>query len=158
MSHTFSTSSAESNLVGNIYYSHYYHWTGRLIDRYFHAIAPELFTAEGHLGEFRCVRSRVRHLREAMPFDSIDIVMALHAVYARGIQLRFDFYKLGANGQRIKLAFGDYEGIWTAAGRGAEPSEMPDLYRATLLGASRRADGARREDHVGDSSAALVAG
>ncbi len=132
---TFHTTSAESNLVGNIYYSNYYHWMNRVIDRYYHDIAPDLFTAGGMIGEFRCVRSEIRHLREAMPFDAIEVVISLKALYRKGTQLHFDFYKLAGNGQRIKLAYGDHDAIWCARGTSAEPADVPEVYRSALIDA-----------------------
>ena len=135
MRRTLETSSAESNLVGNIYYANYYHWQGRLIERYFYNVFPEWFTAGGQLGEFWCVRSSVAHLREAMPFDQIEVVMALEGLYQRGIQLHFDFYKVALDEPRIKLAYGEYEAIWVAKGAYIRACELPDCYRSVLIGA-----------------------
>ena len=156
MSQTFSTTLAESNLVGNIYYSNYYQWMNRLVDRFFYDIAPELFTAEGMIGEFRCQRSEIRHLREAMPFDRIEVVMALKAVYSKGIQLHFDYYKL-ANGQRIKLAYGDYDAVWAGRGNGAEAGPIPDVYKSVLIDACQETARRWTEDHAAQRSQPLFA-
>lgn len=126
----FYTSNAESNLVGNIYYANYYHWQNRVLERFFQALAPGLYTQAGCQGEFVCLRSEISHLREAMPFDAIEVVMALQQLYHQGLQLQFDFFKVEANGQRSKLAHGFYEGLWhTKTGTLAS---MPKAYLAAL--------------------------
>lgn len=133
MRYTFETSSAESNLVGNIYYATYYHWQGRLIERYFYNVSPEWLTSKEPLGEFWCVRSSVVHLREAMPFDQIEVVMALEGLYQRGIQLHFDFYKMAGGDQRMKLAYGKYEAVWVADAEYIRTCDLPDCYRSVLM-------------------------
>ncbi|WP_366887936.1 polyketide synthase dehydratase domain-containing protein [Rhodoferax sp.] len=127
----FSTTSAESNLVGNIYFANYYHWQKRLIDRYFQQLAPQLHTAHGMVGEFQFRKSQVRHLREAMPFDNIEVVMALKVLHTDAIQLHFDFYKLVSATERDKLAFGDCEAVWVQKGA-QEPSHIPAIYTGAL--------------------------
>jgi enediyne polyketide synthase len=146
LTQVFHTTSAESNLVGNIYYSNYYHWKSRLIDGFVHDISKTLFSADGRRGEFRCVRSAVKHLREAMPFDRIEVVMALQALYTKGIGLHFDFYKLADNGHRLKIALGDFEARWVDADA-VESSEIPDLLMSVLLGLCRISERGSSEDH-----------
>lgn len=126
----FYTSNAESNLVGNIYYANYYHWQNRVLERFFQALAPGLYTQAGCQGEFVCLRSEISHLREAMPFDAIEVVMALQQLYHQGLQLQFDFFKVEANGQRSKLAHGFYEGLWH--NRSGALASMPKAYLAAL--------------------------
>jgi len=132
MQQTFHTTSAESNLVGNIYFANYYHWQSRLIDGFFHGISPDWSTTGGSPGEFHCMHCEVKHLREAMPFDQIQVVMGLKGLYERGVHLHFDFYKRTDDGDRIKLAFGDWEAVWVIGAQGAEPCALPDRYLAAL--------------------------
>jgi acyl-CoA thioesterase FadM len=128
----FATSSAESNLVGNVYFANYYHWQKRLIDNFLHGLSPELYTAGGRVGEFHWRHSQIRHLREAMPFDRIEVVMALKRLSSHGICLHFDFYRLTGGSERIKLAYGECEAAWV--GKGSQtPSQMPEPYRLALL-------------------------
>jgi enediyne polyketide synthase len=128
----FNTSSAESNLVGNIYYANYYHWQNRIIDRYFQALNPKLYTQQGWTGEFQCLRSEINHLREAMPYDNIEVVMALQGLYESAVQLHFDYYKVEADGKRTKLAYGIYEALWVPRS-GNDLAKMPDVYLHHLL-------------------------
>lgn len=126
----FYTSNAESNLVGNIYYANYYHWQNRVLERFFQALAPGLYTQAGCQGEFVCLRSEISHLREAMPFDAIEVVMALQQLYSCGLRLQFDFFKVEPNGQRNKLAHGFYEGVWHS--KSGSLATMPKAYLKAL--------------------------
>ena len=122
---------SESNLVGNIYFSNYYLWQRKLIDRYLHQLAPAQFTAAGRLGEFHWRRGEVKHLREAMPFDDVEVGMALKALSANGVRMHFEFYRVGGNNERIKLAHGEAEAAWVARDA-LEPSPMPAVYLDAL--------------------------
>lgn len=126
---TLHTTSVESNVVGNIYYSNYYHWQQQIIERFLHEVASTA-ASKTPRGELSCTFSGVSHLREAMPFDSIEVVMALRGLYRRGVELHFDFYKLSGDGQREKLAVGEYQGIWVGESRRSE--ELPPAYLASL--------------------------
>ncbi len=128
----FDTASAESNLVGNIYYASYYHWQARLIDRLFHGI-PSRLSSGARSGELTCVRSSVVHLREAMPFDRIEVAMGLQGLHRRGVKLHFEFYRVAEDGQRVKLAVGEYAAVWTDAATGA-PGDLPSTYLSLLTG------------------------
>ncbi len=131
---TFNTTTAESNLVGNIYFSSYFMWQRRVADRFLQALAPPLFTADGCTGEFHWRLAEVKHLREAMPFDAIEVVMALKTLHRCGLGLHFDFYRLGAAGERIKLAHGLCEAAWVARGQSV-PAPMPEVYLSALSAA-----------------------
>jgi acyl-CoA thioesterase FadM len=109
--HRFSTSLAESNLVGNIYYANYYGWQSQALGRFLH----ELQSAGGwggSRGSLSCTFCAVAHLREAMPFDQIEVVMGLRGLYERGLELHFDFYKVREGSQSVKLATGQYQALW----------------------------------------------
>ena len=126
----FTTSLEESNLVGNIYFSNYYHWQSRLIDRCLYALAPELFRDSAG-GSLHCMRSKVQHLREAMPFDDIEVSMALKQLYANGLRLHFEYHHRAADGRLTKLAVGEVDCVWVAGS--GEAAALPEPIRAGLL-------------------------
>lgn len=128
----FTTSLEESNLVGNIYFSNYYHWQSRLIDRCLYALAPELFRG-GDGGSLQCMRSNVQHLREAMPFDDIEVAMSLKQLYANGLSLHFEYHHRGGDGRLTKLAVGEADCVWVAGTGTAVATALPEPIRAGLL-------------------------
>ena len=68
-----------------------------------------------------------------MPFDEIQVVMALKALRRDGITLHFDYYRVSTTGERTKLAHGECEAAWIRTDDDA-PSDIPLAYRDALLG------------------------
>jgi acyl-CoA thioesterase FadM len=130
----FETSLEEANLVGNIYFANYYIWQGRTVDHFFYATAPEYFR-DSTQGEFRCVYSKVEHLREAMPFERIAVKMALGALYEHGVQLLLEYFRVMPDGQYVKLAFGEHQAVWMAPSPAGEwrPAPLPAVFKDALL-------------------------
>jgi len=135
----FDTSLEESNLVGNIYFANYYVWQGVARDRFFQAVAPELYRGTGEWGELRCLHHRTDHLREAMPFQRIAARMSLDAVHERGVRLRFDIFRL-EDGRRDKLGAAVHTAGWFAPVDGGgpwQPAPLPQVLIDALLAATR---------------------
>ena len=130
----FETALEDSNLVGNIYFGNYTLWSGRTRDHFFQQLAPAYYRGTGEQGELRCLYTKVEHLREAMPFDSIVVRMSLTALHERGVRLSFEFFRVGDDGDREKLAYGEHVAGWFVPG---EPewalSPLPDDFRQGLL-------------------------
>lgn len=136
---TFDTSLEESNLVGNIYFANYYVWQGVTRDRFFQALAPELYQGTGEAGELRCLYQRTDHLREAMPFQRIAARMSLAAVNERGVRLRFDLFRIDGE-RRDKLGAGVHAAGWFVPGAPDEPwqpAPLPAVLRDALLQRAR---------------------
>jgi acyl-CoA thioesterase FadM len=118
----FPTSLQDSNLVGNLYFGNYSAWQGRLRDEFFHTLAPEYFNGRQSKAQLECLSFGTRHLREAMPFDQIEAVMQLSAVYDGGVDLWFDFHRVDSTGSREKLAVGEHRAALVSAT--GEPLEI----------------------------------
>jgi len=125
--HVFETTLEDANLVGNIYFSNYYIWQGRTRDQFLKEKRPEYFDGSGEQGEFRCVKCKIDHMSEAMPFERIAVRMYRSAVFERGVRLYFDFYSLSSNGKYRKLGFGEQKAIWYAPNEDGKwtPSTLP---------------------------------
>lgn len=131
-SRVFVTGSAVSNLVGNIYYATYYHWQRELIDQFLHEADAAGEVPALRSGELQCVRSEVRHLREAMPYDRIEVSMSLAALHERGVALQFEYHKLSPDGQRSKLAAGHHVAVWVSLEGGDASAELPEHFRQVM--------------------------
>lgn len=78
--HTISvdTSTTDSNLVGNIYYSNYYYWQSKILNEYLRSHFPEIFIQNGFKSmSYEVIFSQVYHLREIMPFDKVEVRLFL---------------------------------------------------------------------------------
>lgn len=121
----FETSLYDSNLVGNLYFGNYSVWMGKLRDEFFYSLAPGLYRGIGEFGELTCVKSRIQHLREAMPFDDIYVTMGMTGLSTNAVDLHFEFFKVDGNGQREKLAVATHNVIWTIAGENGDRVSAP---------------------------------
>ena len=131
---TFSTCLEETDAIGNINFQNYYVFQGRLRDGFFQSIIPEYYRRDLKQGEFRCLHSKVDFLREAFPFDRIEVKMYLQALTERSVSLAFEYFRT-ANGVREKLAVGKQEAIWLVLDRNGRSiaASMPIKVRTALL-------------------------
>ena len=109
---TFITSLEDSNLIGNIYFANYAQWLGVVRDTYFYSIAPDYFHGLGEKGEVVSFNTRISYLNEAMPFNTISVVMYLQTVYETGCDLNFEFYSIENNSLAKKLAVANHKVLW----------------------------------------------
>ncbi|HTU19273.1 MAG TPA: SDR family NAD(P)-dependent oxidoreductase [Gemmataceae bacterium] len=129
---TMQTTLEESNLVGNVYFANYFAWQGKVRDLFLHSIAPEYFRGIGSDGEMVCLRSRMDYLREAMPFDRIEVVMTVRSIRACGAVLGFEYYRLEPDGRRQKLSVGTHEVAWVR--RDTDGIPQPAAFPEVILG------------------------
>lgn len=131
---TISTSLEEANLVGNVYFANYFAWQNRARDGFLYGIDPAYFRGTGGLGEMVTLHTRVDYLREAMPFDTIQVVTSLKALHERGATLQFEYYHLLPDGTRLKLSVGRQEVAWVRRADGVpSPAPWPDDVRRAFL-------------------------
>lgn len=123
--HSVETSLQNANVVGNIYFANYSAWQGLVRDRYFHRLAPEYFRGTGEGGELLCLRCRVDHLREAMPFDRIAITMALKSLHRCHATFYFEYFQENPEGPRLKLATGRQDVVWIKRDGHRKPTPAP---------------------------------
>jgi enediyne polyketide synthase len=108
----FETELEESNAVGNIYFSSYGVWQGRVRDRFFYELLPQLARAAVKEGELTCLSARVQHLREAMPYEKVRVTMAVTAVHERAFDMYFEYQRVLPDGRTQKLAFAEQRAAW----------------------------------------------
>jgi acyl-CoA thioesterase FadM len=126
----FLTSTEDSNLVGNIYFSNYYSWQARIRDHYLFTLLPDIFQQHDK-GEFSCVHAEVCHLQEAMPFDTIEVSMYMQELFEEGFTLYLEYYSISKQGEKRKLAHGVHTAIWTSGvlqETTIRPMKMPEVF------------------------------
>jgi enediyne polyketide synthase len=131
------TSLDNSNTVGNIYFANYYAWQGQVRDHYFYRIIPEYFRGVGEKGELLCVQTQVQHLREAMPFDTIVVTMALKQLKKYSVTFHFEYFRQENDGSRTKLAFGEQQNVWVV--RDEKGTPVPSSFPQPVLEKFKRA-------------------
>ena len=130
----FQTTMEESNLVGNVYYANYFIWQGRVRDLYISKILPEYYVGDASDGEPMCQYSKMDYLRDAMPFDRVEVSMSVRKVYKKGAEIYFSYYRLLNNGAKEKLAVGMQKIVWTKKDREGNTVvvDIPQLLREKM--------------------------
>lgn len=118
----FATFQDESNLVGNVHYSNYYNWQSRVFDQMIHLADNNFY--KDRIGKFVCLDTSVNHLREAMPFDGIEVRLYLSSVYEFGLELLTEFFCTN-NEVTVKLAFGHQKMVFMK--RDGDQYQVSDL-------------------------------
>jgi acyl-CoA thioesterase FadM len=130
----FATSLQDANAVGNIYFSNYYYWQGRLVDGYLQRLIPEVYRARSGLGEARCTQARVSHLADAMPFDDVEVTMSLEALHESAVTFGFEYFRVESDGSKRKLAIGQQDCVWLTGPAGARRAgRLPAVVVEDLL-------------------------
>jgi len=131
----FETSLEDANLVGNIYFSNYYKWQGRVRDLFINELAAKHLRDKGQQGELRCTFCKINHLNEAMPFARILVRMHRQAVFERGARFYFDYYRVAEDGSRQKLGFGEHHAVWHKPNEQGKwvPTKMPSFIHTALI-------------------------
>ncbi|MBK8174630.1 MAG: hypothetical protein IPK66_04905 [Rhodospirillales bacterium] len=122
---SFETSQYHSNIVSNIYFSNYAMWLAKMREHYFWSIAPQLYVPGAQPGVLKCLHCAVHHLREVMPFEVIEVTMALRGLYGNGVELYFEFFRKNPDGTRTKVAYGDHRAAWMAKGADGRSQVRP---------------------------------
>lgn len=117
---TYATTLEESNLVGNVYYANYFIWQGRIRDTWLYEFAPEYLSGDASSGELRCINSRLDYLRDAMPFDKVQVTASVVELYEDRINFKFEYYRLLNGGGKEKLAVGKHEAVWVSRSNSGE--------------------------------------
>lgn len=120
----------ETNLVGNVYFAQYFAWQGKCREAFLRENAP------GVLEDFRkgfgmiTKESHCRYLREAFAFDRVRIEMFLEDLTRVGVSMRFDYYRVDANGEQSMLAQGEQTAMWVSPEH--HVTVMPDYLYAAI--------------------------
>jgi len=125
------TTLVESNIVGNLYFAHSFKWPNRLLDQLIWQKMPELFRARGMQGEVIISSQRVEYLREAMPFDTVEVILHLEQVSGSEFTLGVVYQRSEAKGAPTRLALGEVKGHWVV--RNAEGTAISTDLPANLL-------------------------
>jgi acyl-CoA thioesterase FadM len=134
-SETFQTTLEDANLVGNVYFANYFAWQNRVLDLFLHHVAPGCHRGIGAEGELLTLHTHVDYLREAMPFDRVQVDLHLRSLSRKGALFGFDYFRLGAGGSRQKLSAGTQQVAWVRRNPAGtpEPENWPGVIQDALL-------------------------
>jgi enediyne biosynthesis thioesterase len=143
----------ETNLLGNVYFSHYARWQGHCRELFLREFAPEvLLDLDPERDALVTTRCSCTYLAELVAFDEVSIRMALGDVTANRLDLHFEYVRL-APGPEELVARGEQQLAWLRRdGERYVPQRVPD----SLLSAIEAypGDGGSRRPAVAAAAAA----
>lgn len=122
----------ETNLVGNVYFAHYFHWQGHCRESFLADHAPGVLAAlDGGLA-LVTVDCSAEFFAEGRALDQVEVHMMLERVTGNRVTMCFDYLR-AAPGPRELLARGRQTVACMRRGdRGLEPVPVPDGLRRAL--------------------------
>ncbi|MBB4125455.1 enediyne biosynthesis thioesterase [Xanthomonas translucens] len=132
MRHTVSF--AETNLVGNVYFTRHLEWQGRCREMFLRDHCPaiiDLLRSELALITLHC---SCDYLDELYAFDDIVLHMRLGDLTQNRIRLDFEYLRKPAHGEPAPVAHGrQLLAVMQRRDGQLSPMPLPDMLRAALL-------------------------
>lgn len=123
---------AETNALGNVYFSHYLEWQGRCRETFIKEKAPSITDELARDLRLVTLRCGCEYFAELFAFDEVAIRMRLLAVTQNRIALGFEYWRLSRSGEEL-AARGEQQIASLRCRDGAfAPVPPPDALREAL--------------------------
>jgi enediyne core biosynthesis thioesterase len=122
----------ETNLVGNVYFAHYFHWQGRCREMFLADHAPGVLAELSDDLALVTVDSWAEFYAESRAFDQVEVRMMLERIVGNRITMGFDYLRATPSPVEL-LARGRQTVACMRRGAGRlEPTLVPDELRWAL--------------------------
>lgn len=123
----------ETNVVGNVYYTHYLRWQGRCREMFLHEYTPELVAELGKTIVLVTTRVSCNYYRELAAFDEILLRMSGSALTASRLTMSFQYFRLAPEGHDELVAESEQEvACMLRTTRSLEPAPLPSILREVV--------------------------
>lgn len=122
----------ETNLVGNVYYTNFLKWQGRAREMFLRDHAPQVLEELANGLALATVRCACDYLAELEAFDEIAIRMRLGGILQNRINLLFEYYRLGPDGEELVARGEQQVACMRREGTKAVPTAIPAQLREAL--------------------------
>ena len=123
----------ETNVVGNVYFTHYLRWQGQCREMFLCEHAPELMAEMGRTVALATTRVACSYYRELAAFDQISIRMSAGTMTPSRLTMIFQYVRLGARGEEELVAEGEQEiACMSRVGAAMEPAALPPALREAV--------------------------
>lgn len=120
----------ETNVVGNVYFTHYLRWQGRCREMFLEQHAPELMAEMGRSLALATTRVSCSYHRELAAFDQVAIRMSAASMTPSRLTMAFQYFLLSRDGQEQLVAEGEQEvACLERRGERMEPVPLPQALR-----------------------------
>lgn len=120
----------ETNVVGNVYFTHYLRWQGRCREMFLQQHAPEVIgdLASGLL--LATTRVTCNYYRELQPLDEVVIRMSAASITPSRLTMAFQYLRCGPMGHEELVAEGEQEVVcMRRRAERTEPALLPQVLR-----------------------------
>ena len=120
----------ETNVVGNVYFTHYLRWQGRCREMFLHQHTPELMPELSRGLALATTRVACSYYRELAPLDEVVIRMSAAAMTPSRLTMSFQYFRLGPGGEEELVAEGEQEvACLQRTNDRMEPAPLPQALR-----------------------------
>jgi len=123
----------ETNLLGNVYYTHHLNWQGRCRELFLREHAPEVIDDLNGRLSLATVRCSCEYFAELAVFDQVILRMRLLALAQGRITLGFEYFRAGKGSEEL-VARGEQQIACLARENGRlVPTHVPAPLQHALL-------------------------
>lgn len=116
----------ETNLVGNVYYTHYVRWQGRCRELFLRERAPDVLAELRSDLKLFTLKVDCEYFAEITAFDEIAIRMRLAELAQTQVEFAFEYLRLDAGGTETLIARGRQRvACMRGAGGAVAPARVP---------------------------------
>ncbi len=122
----------ETNLVGNVYYTHHLSWQGRCREMFLREHAPDVVGELSHGLCLATVRCSCEYLTELMAFDEVLVRMRLDTLLQNRMTLLFEYWRKKATGEELVARGEQQVACMKRDGDRLTPAPVPQSLREAL--------------------------
>jgi enediyne biosynthesis thioesterase len=123
----------ETNVIGNVYYTHYIRWQGQCREMFLRDNAPELIRQLGDGFSMATTRVTCSYYQELSAFDEVLIRMSLGSMTPSRLTMTFHYFRVLPSGEEMPVADGEQEVVCLRrAGNNRELIPLPETLRTAI--------------------------
>ncbi len=122
----------ETNLVGNVYYTHYVSWQGRCRELFLRDHAPDVIDELNRGLNLATVSCSCEYYVELMAFDEVIIRMRLADFVQNRITLAFEYWRRKDSGEELVARGEQQVACMRREGERVSPAPVPPSLRKAL--------------------------
>ena len=123
---------AETNLVGNVYYTHFLAWQGRCREMFLRDHAPDVVEELSGSLSLATVRCSCEFFAELLVFDEVILRMRLAELMQNRITLAFEYWRRKDGGEELVARGEQQVACMKREGQRVVPALVPPSLREAL--------------------------
>lgn len=122
----------ETNLVGNVYYTHHLSWQGRCRELFLREHAPDVIDQLRRGLSLATVSCSCEYFSELLAFDEISVRLRLADLVQNRMRLAFEYWRLGPAGEELVARGEQQVACMQRDGDRLVPAPVPQSLREAL--------------------------